>query len=64
MLGQMTKQDKRDFEINCMHIHWIQYLMLYTYGVHKWILKDNKAQIPVDLSGHDLNWYFNQKSLV
>lgn len=38
--------------------------MLYTYGVHKWIIKDEDVDIPVDLSGHDLNWYFNQHSLL
>lgn len=57
----MSEEDKAMFRFDIMDIPMIEYCFLFCYGVHRWILKENGLNVPVDLSGHNLNTVFSDK---
>lgn len=54
MGNAMTKIEKVAFPIDITAISWKGYFTLYTFGIHKWILKE-KIEPPVDPENLDLN---------
>ena len=52
--NSMTKEEKQTFPIDITSISWKGYFTLYTYGIHKWILKE-KVEPPVDPENLDIN---------
>jgi len=38
-----------------MDVPIIDYCLLFGYGINRWIIKGENLDVPIDLSGHDLN---------
>jgi len=55
MLKKLTPQDKAVFSFDIMDVPIVDYSVLFGYGINKWIIKAENLDVPVDLSGHDLN---------
>lgn len=58
IVKNLSPEDKAVFNCDILDVPMIDYGFLFGYGVHRWIIKEDDIDVPIDLSGHDLNIKF------